>query len=62
MVQEAPSALEMVQLTDCWRPFRSLGSFYMWRVIEKPGASNPSKVPEVTDGEAATEAASKVPL
>ncbi|KAF6257304.1 DNA glycosylase [Scenedesmus sp. NREL 46B-D3] len=27
-----PSASEMEQLTQLWRPFRSLGCYYMWRI------------------------------
>lgn len=42
LVQEAPSPQEMERLTDCWRPYRSLGSFFMWRVIDKKRAAEKS--------------------
>ncbi|KAH9947004.1 hypothetical protein B0H21DRAFT_822354 [Amylocystis lapponica] len=27
---------EMEELTACWRPYRSLGVFYMWALAEPP--------------------------
>ena len=53
--QEPPKPAEMEQLTDKWRPYRSLGSYFMWRAIAKKGASaksakkSPSKVPGIAD-------------
>lgn len=29
-----PTPTEMEQLSGPWRPYRSLGSWYMWRLIE----------------------------
>ncbi len=29
----------MEALTEQWRPYRSLGSYYMWRVMEKKTAA-----------------------
>lgn len=29
-----PDADDMIELTDTWRPFRSVASWYMWRVAE----------------------------
>lgn len=37
-----PVAAEMRALADPWRPFRSLASWYMWRVAEGPGSSSPT--------------------
>ena len=31
-LQDMPNEAQMVALTDSWRPFRSLGSWLMWRV------------------------------
>jgi hypothetical protein len=31
-LSQQPSASEMEQLTQHWRPFRSLGCYYMWRI------------------------------
>jgi DNA-3-methyladenine glycosylase II len=28
-----PSKREMVTLTECWRPYRSIGTWYLWRVV-----------------------------
>jgi len=37
--QEAPTAEEMAGLTESWRPYRSLGSYYMWLMMDKKSAS-----------------------
>ena len=31
-LQEMPGEAKMVELTEAWRPYRSLGSWLMWRV------------------------------
>lgn len=36
-----PTVIEMEQLAACWRPYRSLGAWYMWRLVG-------TKVPVVT--------------
>jgi DNA-3-methyladenine glycosylase II len=39
-----PSKQEMLGLTDCWRPYRSVASWYMWRLVERAaraGAQRP---------------------
>jgi DNA-3-methyladenine glycosylase II len=28
-----PSKREMVTLTECWRPYRSIGTWYLWRLV-----------------------------
>ena len=33
-LKELPKADQMAELTESWRPFRSVGSWYMWRVAE----------------------------
>jgi len=40
---QEPSPAAMAQLADRWRPYRSLGSWYMWRVMES-AASAPKQV------------------
>ena len=34
MLQEAPSIEKMQELTECWRPYRSLGSYFMWHALD----------------------------
>ena len=31
-LQAKPSVAEMDAIGDVWRPYRSLGSYYMWRI------------------------------
>jgi DNA-3-methyladenine glycosylase II len=31
---EAPSADEMISISEPWRPYRSVGSWYLWRVVD----------------------------
>jgi len=31
-LQQAPSAEEMISISEPWRPYRSVGSWYLWRV------------------------------
>ncbi|CAH8385069.1 unnamed protein product [Eruca vesicaria subsp. sativa] len=33
-LKELPGPLQMEQLCEKWRPYRSVGSWYMWRLIE----------------------------
>ena len=59
-LQAPPKADEMERLSQAWRPYRSLGSFYMWRLLAKKGASAPKKAKA---GKAASKAAAeKVPM
>ena len=41
-VQAMPSVEQMEAIAEKWRPYRSLGSFMMWRV-ETPRAPKKSK-------------------
>lgn len=34
-LKELPDATEMEKLAEPWRPWRSIGSFYMWRLCEE---------------------------
>jgi DNA-3-methyladenine glycosylase II len=31
---ELPKPAELEALADCWRPYRSIGAWYMWRVVD----------------------------
>ena len=33
-LREAPSADEMILISEPWRPYRSVGSWYLWRAID----------------------------
>ena len=33
-LKEAPSAEEMMKISEPWRPYRSVGSWYLWRVVD----------------------------
>jgi DNA-3-methyladenine glycosylase II len=35
-LRELPKPARLEQLAEPWRPFRSVGSWYMWRVLELP--------------------------
>ncbi|ESQ27617.1 hypothetical protein EUTSA_v10018654mg [Eutrema salsugineum] len=47
---ELPRPSQMEQLCEKWRPYRSVGSWYMWRLIE--AKSTPSNAASVTAGAA----------
>ncbi|GMH42379.1 hypothetical protein BSKO_10298 [Bryopsis sp. KO-2023] len=34
-----PKEDEMTRISDCWRPYRSLGAFYMWKALESSSAA-----------------------
>lgn len=34
---EVPRPSQMEQLCEHWRPYRSVGSWYMWRLVEAKG-------------------------
>lgn len=36
-LKELPKPLEMEQLCENWKPYRSVGSWYMWRLMEAKG-------------------------
>jgi DNA-3-methyladenine glycosylase II len=43
-MQALPSVEQMEAIAERWRPYRSLGSYYMWRVAEAaPRAPKKSK-------------------
>lgn len=31
-VQDLPDVAAMERISECWRPFRSLGSYFLWKV------------------------------
>jgi len=33
-LQQMPSADEMISISEPWRPYRSVGSWYLWRVVD----------------------------
>jgi DNA-3-methyladenine glycosylase II len=33
-LQEMPSASEMISISDPWRPYRSVASWYLWRAVD----------------------------
>jgi 3-methyladenine DNA glycosylase/8-oxoguanine DNA glycosylase len=33
---EMPTPAELEAHAECWRPYRSVGSWYMWRALEVP--------------------------
>ena len=35
--KELPSPTEMTRRAEGWRPFRSVASWYLWRVLDQPG-------------------------
>lgn len=37
-LKELPKPLEMEELCEKWRPYRSVGSWYMWRLMESKAA------------------------
>jgi DNA-3-methyladenine glycosylase II len=34
-LQEMPSADEMISIGEPWRPYRSVASWYLWRVVDR---------------------------
>lgn len=52
-LEELPRPSQMEQLCERWRPYRSVGAWYMWRLVEQKGApaitssaGNPQLLPE----------------
>lgn len=43
LLQAKPSVAEMDAVGDVWRPYRSLGSYYMWRVPTNNQQKSPKK-------------------
>jgi len=33
-LKQVPSANEMISISEPWRPYRSVGSWYLWRVVD----------------------------
>ena len=33
-LQDRPTEDEMVAITDRWRPYRTVGAWYLWRVVD----------------------------
>ncbi|XP_030462715.1 DNA-3-methyladenine glycosylase 1 [Syzygium oleosum] len=42
-LNELPKPLEMEELCEKWRPYRSVGSWYMWRLMESKAAAAKAK-------------------
>jgi DNA-3-methyladenine glycosylase II len=36
-LEHRPKRKEMIALAESWRPYRSIGSWYMWRVVDDKG-------------------------
>ncbi len=34
---ELPTPKEMIRRAEAWRPFRSVASWYLWRILDQPG-------------------------
>jgi len=49
--QELPDAAKMEALAASWRPWRSIGSWYMWRLTEAEGTKSPKKLKKVKNAE-----------
>ncbi len=47
--QALPEAKLMEQLAEKWRPYRSVGSAYMWMVIDEKSNAKRSTAPVVSD-------------
>uniref|UniRef100_A0A6N2LCR3 HhH-GPD domain-containing protein n=1 Tax=Salix viminalis TaxID=40686 RepID=A0A6N2LCR3_SALVM len=39
-LKDLPQALEMEQICEKWKPYRSVGSWYMWRLMEAKALAN----------------------
>lgn len=44
-LEELPRPSQMEQLCEKWKPYRSVGAWYMWRFVEGKGAPTGSAVP-----------------
>ncbi len=38
-VKERPTASDMEELSASWRPYRTIGTWYMWHVVETASAN-----------------------
>ena len=47
--QALPEAKQMEQIAEKWRPYRSVGSAYMWMVIDEKSNAKRSTAPVVSD-------------
>ena len=46
-LRKLPTPTRMAQLTASWAPYRTVGSWYMWRVLELPSSRRPPKLGRV---------------
>jgi DNA-3-methyladenine glycosylase II len=54
---ERPDAAEMTRIAEPWRPWRSIGSWYLWRVLDnEPNPASPSVETDGRDLEKSAEA------
>lgn len=44
-LEELPRTSQMEQLCDKWRPYRSAGAWYMWRLVEGKGTATTAAAP-----------------
>ncbi|HEU5453032.1 MAG TPA: DNA-3-methyladenine glycosylase [Terriglobales bacterium] len=42
--RKMPKAKQILKLAECWRPYRSVACFYLWRSMDKPNAATGKKV------------------
>ena len=61
-MQELPKPAEMEEITDSWRPYRSLGSYYMWQVETDRRSPAKKKKAATNNSEPDVAARSKVPF
>ena len=52
-LEEMPSKRDMLALTDAWRPYRSIGTWYLWRLVsnQAPSRRVPKARPDATADE-----------
>lgn len=46
-LKELPKPLQMEEICEKWRPYRSVGAWYMWRLMEAKTAKPPKKSKQV---------------
>ena len=54
-LEEMPSKRDMLALTDAWRPYRSIGTWYLWRLVSNQAPSRRVRKARPNDSSAADE-------